>query len=432
VALPVVGAALVIAGGTRHGAGGAEAVLALRPAQWTGRLSYSLYLWHWPVLILAAAAVGRSALPFTENLPWLALAVGLSIASFFLVEQPVRHTPRLVGRHLRTGAVGVGLVVLALVVPTVALATESGSRAPDRSAGPTLISGSPATLAAELAAAPRITTLPADLAPPLGRTQPNWAGPPQVCSPGYGATSEPACVYGDTAGAHTLVLYGDSHAWMWFDALNLIGLIAHWKVVVLGKGSCPAADLPFVNPSGWGKPGGRFTACDTFHRFALTRIGQLHPDLVVLSQNPDVGPGQVRYGPPVWQAGLTRTLQALPVRPDQVVVLGNIPHFAAAGPQCLVLHRSDVQTCSGTNSRYVVAHNEAERRAARSVGATYVDTTPWFCSRICTDVVGRFQPYWDGFHVTADYSIAVSRMLADALSLGTRTPTTSPTPAPQS
>ena len=421
VALPVLGSALVIAGGTRHPPGGAETLLGWAPAQWTGRLSYSLYLWHWPILILAAEAAGHHDLPFIQNLGWLGLALAASIGSYYLVEQPVRHARALVGRHVRTAALGVLLIVLSLAVATVALKTQSATATgTTHSQSPSLISWSPEKLAAELRAAPQITQIPSNLSPPLADTRSNWPGPPKECSPTFGATSEPACVYGDIHASHTLVLYGDSHAWMWFDAMNLIGLVAHWQVVVLGKGDCPAADLAFINPDGWGTRGARFGACDSFHQFAMTRIAQIHPDLVVVSQNPDFAPGFQRYSPAVWQAGLTRAIHALPVRPDQIVVLGNIPHFPGAGPDCLNLHRTDVQACSGTNSSYVMSHNKAEQRAAVASGASYVDTTPWFCSTICTDIVGQFQPYWDGFHVTADYSIAVSRMLADSLALGAR------------
>ncbi len=106
VALPVVSTALVIAGGMARPALGAEFLLRSPPLQWMGRLSYSLYLWHWPILIIAAQHVGH-ALSVKENLLWLLVALALSIGSYFIIENPIRHwifLSRSAGRSLVLGA----------------------------------------------------------------------------------------------------------------------------------------------------------------------------------------------------------------------------------------------------------------------------------------------------------------------------------------
>ena len=96
VAIPVLGAALVIAGGMAAPKWAAESVLGLRPFRWVGRISYSLYLWHWPILIIAADQAGKTSLPFRENVVWLLLALALSVVTYTLVENPIRHARRLV------------------------------------------------------------------------------------------------------------------------------------------------------------------------------------------------------------------------------------------------------------------------------------------------------------------------------------------------
>ena len=125
VAVPVIGAGLVIAGGTAVPRMGVEVLLRLSPFQWFGRLSYSLYLWHWPILIIAADEAGKTTLPFRQNILWLILAVVLSIATYELIENPVRHARAFRGRSWLPVGVGVVLVATSLVVATVALDANS-------------------------------------------------------------------------------------------------------------------------------------------------------------------------------------------------------------------------------------------------------------------------------------------------------------------
>jgi peptidoglycan/LPS O-acetylase OafA/YrhL len=116
VVLPVVGTALVIAGGTARPAWGAELLLGRRPLQWLGLISYSLYLWHWPILIIAAERRGSTTLPLSDNLLLLLVALALSIVSYLLIENPFRHWSFLVSRRWVSIALGACLVAATLGV----------------------------------------------------------------------------------------------------------------------------------------------------------------------------------------------------------------------------------------------------------------------------------------------------------------------------
>jgi peptidoglycan/LPS O-acetylase OafA/YrhL len=90
VALPVLGTALVIAAGTIAPGAGAAVLLAVAPLRWLGDRSYSLYLWHWPVLAIGSLHVGRD-LPLAQDLGLVAVAVVASALTYRLVEDPLRR-----------------------------------------------------------------------------------------------------------------------------------------------------------------------------------------------------------------------------------------------------------------------------------------------------------------------------------------------------
>ena len=99
VALPVVGTALVISAGTACPVWGAESMLRLRPFQWLGLISYSLYLWHWPILTIAAQRTGSSTLPVFDNLRWVLVALALATLTYLFIEKPFRHADFFVSRR---------------------------------------------------------------------------------------------------------------------------------------------------------------------------------------------------------------------------------------------------------------------------------------------------------------------------------------------
>jgi peptidoglycan/LPS O-acetylase OafA/YrhL len=331
VAIPVVGAALVISGGTRNPRFAAESVFARGPLQWIGKLSYSIYLWHWPLLVIAADAAGATSLPFRRNIIWLIVALIASVASFYLVENPLRHARlSMLGRWTPIG-LGAVLIAASLIVATVYInvhAAPSSSTSPltsGRNDAVTAVAGSTAEVSQIVREAATINKLPADLTPALSAVSSSWGGPPSTCWPSVGQSSIPACMFGDPSGTHTMVVYGDSHAGMWFQALNSIAMQDHWRLAYLGKGWCPANSLPYQNPPGFGSKGGEYSACDQWHRFALNRINQLHPDLVIITQEYSGKPDGTDYSSAQWQQGLAKTISQIHVPKDKVVVLGNIP-----------------------------------------------------------------------------------------------------------
>jgi len=414
VVVPVVGTALVVAGGTPVPRFAAERVLRVGPLQWLGRLSYSLYLWHWPILVLAAEYAGQTSLPFHRAVWWLGLSVAVAYATQRLLENPVRHARVWAGRRWLPVGVGVLLIATSLVVATLAVAV-GGNGPAGRAVPEPPVPLTPAQLHGVVAASVHIQKLPANLTPSLADVRADWGGTYPPCWPTFAQSTVGACVFGAAHATKTMVLYGDSHAAMWFGTLDDVATFFGWRLIVLAKGDCPSVDLPFANPAGNGPPGGTFAACARWHSYALQRIAAARPDALIVTQNPDLGPGGKKYSAAEWKAAMVRTIHELPVPVAHVLVLGNIPETVHSGPECLAANPDAVQRCSAPNQPYAVAHATAERRAAAATGAGYIDPDPWFCSTTCTDVIGRYQPYWDGYHVTASYAHVLGPALATAI-----------------
>ena len=108
-----VAVAAVITSAVQPGNGPLRAVLSVRPAVWVGRISYGLYLWHWPVIVVMTPA--RTGLSGWElSLARIAVTVAIATLSFYLVELPIRRgrLRRRVAFALPTAFVGAGVAVL--------------------------------------------------------------------------------------------------------------------------------------------------------------------------------------------------------------------------------------------------------------------------------------------------------------------------------
>jgi peptidoglycan/LPS O-acetylase OafA/YrhL len=114
-ALPVLGTTGILIGGMTGPRFGARVLLEVLPLRWLGDISYSLYLWHWPLLILGSAYLGRT-LNTGENLMLVAVAILLSALSYYLLENPIRNKASL-RREPQHALVFWPAAVAAVVVP---------------------------------------------------------------------------------------------------------------------------------------------------------------------------------------------------------------------------------------------------------------------------------------------------------------------------
>ena len=418
VAVPVVGAALVIAGGVGAPRWGTELLLKVRPAQWLGRLSYSLYLWHWPILVIAAQYARKSQLPVWQNLGWVLVAVALSIGTYRLVENPVRHSGLGPRQSVLLGAI---LVVATLLLLTFFL-TFNVTEASGYHIDPVRSSAVQAEL---VAAAPRIKELPHPMIPPLNPSVDEFGGSLEnnACASGTAQTTERICVLGDRQGKNLLVVYGDSHALMWLPAFLWIAQTAHWRLVVLSKPYCPAIPLTIANPPTLGTVNSPDVVCDKWHSWATRWINAHDPQKLVITQEsiyrvPVPGAASPRWADASdWRTGLDALFSSLTTSRSRTVILGNAPVLPQPGPQCLAANPSNVQACSSPATSAVQFSNQVEQSTAGTLHIGYINTVPWFCSSVCTAVIGKYNVYLDGAHINASFASYLEVLLGQALHL---------------
>jgi peptidoglycan/LPS O-acetylase OafA/YrhL len=416
--LPVLGAAAVIAGGCVNPD---AAVFGSGPMRQIGALSYSWYLWHWPVLVIAPFAVS-SELGTTGKLAAAAVAFGFAALSYALVEHPLRSDPDYRTYPIKAAQLGVGITVavalLALLMPMLPAHTPLGlGSVADVTLGG---NGSRRTLelAKQIKAASTTKNLPANLKPSLRDARLN---DPEIyrdgCHLDYDVLKTPAKCgrFGDRKGRTTMVLFGDSHAAQWFPAMQTIARQRHARLAVFTKGACAAAAvkiyLPLIKRS--------YDECVTWRRNAITQIRTLHPSIVVMSSNADGGDALGVHGgqDDAWTRAWEQTTKQLTQSGTRVVYLNDTPWPKQNVPECLAEHPRNIQKCAASVQKAAgSARRTMVAKAVSKDGATVVDPMPWFCSLSdCPVVVGNILVYKDDSHISVPYSTLLAPLLSEKL-----------------
>jgi peptidoglycan/LPS O-acetylase OafA/YrhL len=431
--LPVLGAVLVIGAGCAAPSQGCGRVLGLSPMRAIGRISYSWYLWHWPVLVLAPALLDHP-LGLAGRLTAALASGGLAVLTLRFIENPLRFAPRvrrspLISLALGGAATAIAVCVGVALLPSVPTPVGRGApaAAPTFTVAPvpagSTIDGYDAAVQqafaqaqAAIAASADLKAVPSNLNPPLAdlaAEQKEFRFNGCVRQP-Y-ETGQPECATGDIASTTTVALVGDSHAAMWNPAFQQIAAQRHWRLETMGKMACPFIDVHIT--SYFRRLIEYFQQCEQWRGQIIARLRAEHPRLVVVSVWRGYGTDDKLTGfnayDPAWLDSLTRVVQQLRGTGAAVLVLGPIPSPHKSVPICLSGHLDDATACSLPRSTTV---NEpgiaAEAAATKAGGGQYADLTNLFCTTDrCPVVVGNSLVYLDTGHLTLDYS----RLLAPVM-----------------
>jgi peptidoglycan/LPS O-acetylase OafA/YrhL len=404
--LPVLATAVVIAGGCGGSPAWLDRVLGVAPVQFTGRISYSLYLVHWPLLVVPAVAAGTSSLlSGVPALIALAATVPLAVVLHFTVERPFQTAGWSTRRRPRT-------ILLAALVAGVVVAGAAGAASADVLRRPLDAGQTAAPVPIE--PVPVFSDfVPSNLLPSLKDAA---ADLPATYADGCRVGPDDSalasgCSYGDLGADTVVALWGDSHAAQWVPALEVLAQQQGFRLDVYMKTSCPSVDVPMVTD------GVLDVTCNRYRDNVVAALAADPPDRLVISNfagYDDYGTTGLDTG--VWAAGMTALLAQVPHTVD-VTVITDTPQFAVTPSTCLAAHLTDALACSLARDEALDAGwRESEATAAVAGGARVVDLNDYLCDPdTCGLIIGDRLLYRDPHHLTASFAATLAPQLSEKL-----------------
>jgi peptidoglycan/LPS O-acetylase OafA/YrhL len=356
-ALPsVAGAALLIAAVHGGDAGAVGRLLRTAPLTWIGKLSYPLYLWHWPLLAFyRATTLGDGAT--ASRLLLCLLALALAWLTYRYVEQPLRTLANPRGRLLLAGAAA------SMLLAATAFAWNLQAR---REA---LGNDDPAARAAEV-------DRPSDgLRCHYQRGSSDF--PRQNCE------SRPRV-------APTIAIWGDSMALAWKPLAWRLARERQTSAIAWSRDSCPPVfDFRMEN----GKPPDAH--CDDFVRYVAGEVKGMQTLILVMHMGSRAVAERV--------AGLAPTVDAVAPHVRRVIILGPTPQMLDSVPKCL--RAGQPRGCAVSRAEFdAIAQPQLAQLhaiAARHRNVDVVELGDFFCTaQECPAVADGHALYWDEYHVS--------------------------------
>ncbi len=399
--LPVLGAAALITAGLPGRGSPQRHVLMSSPVLvWFGGISYSLYLWHWPLLVIAASIGGE--LSVFGGVAVVVFSILPAYLSTRFIENPLRTRWGMRSHSRRAFVLGAVCIALSIAAAGAVLATLHASSAATAVRGHSAIG---AASIAEGEAPPPATRVPRQLTPSLVVAHDdNPAIYPDGCHLEVSATEPVECAYGNADGP-LILLTGDSHAAQWFPALEELAKANGLRLVSMTKSSCPFADVE-IELEKQSRP---YSECSEWNRNVREYIETSQPAAVFTST---LGAYSTAEPAARLAEGLRSSWSWTADQGIAVIALADTPYMGANVPDCLASHIDAPQECASPRSE-VYPHQGLEARAAADVEGVHVlDLNDKICpGAICEPIIGDVLVYRDQHHLSATYS----RTLAPAL-----------------
>jgi peptidoglycan/LPS O-acetylase OafA/YrhL len=401
-------------------------LLATAPFVSLGSMAYSLYLWHWPLLIFWLSHTGQSRVNFGEGAIVLLVSGVLAWLTTRYVETPLRYrgaaspTPAVpLWTRLRRPTIVLGSIVGLLGVTLTATAFGwrehvTVQRANGKELSTLSTRDYPGALALlNHAKVPKLPMRPTVLEAKNDLPETTTDG----CISDFDNSDVINCTFGDTSAQRTIALAGGSHAEHWITALSLLGQRHHFKVVTYMKMGCPLTteQLPLVMGDNRPYPG-----CREWNDRVMPQLIADHPDFVfTTSTRPwNIKPGDVMPATyiGIWQTLSDNNIPILAMRDTPWMVRNGEPYF----PSDCLASGGDANSCGIKRSAVLSEHNQTLDFVGQFPLLKPLDMSDAVCRKdICRAVEGNVLLYRDAHHISTTYMRTMTNELGRQIGAAT-------------
>jgi peptidoglycan/LPS O-acetylase OafA/YrhL len=410
--LPTLGTAAVILSGWGEGSQGPGRLLGLRPLVWVGGLSYSLYLWHWPLRVFA-----DELWPGGTARAWaVLLSVVPAYLGYRLVERPVHHTPRLARSTRRSLTLGAALSLVGVLagIPLITAPAVFQTK-PPTGALPPLEQLGAGTLGETPSADPAAYAVDdwGWLTPDPERAgEDRPSADVDRCQVDERTSTPVRCEFGVKDGPLTIALVGDSKALQWLPALERAAPGQGWRIITYGKSSCAfAAGRTELSRA-------HYQSCDDWNEAVIRQLVADPPDLVVTSTQADAALRGDKVSRSALVDYLARRWKGLQRAGVPVAVIGDNPGSPSDLDSCMARNPRHLTRCAFDRETALANTGlDAQRAAAlKAPGVELIDLTPWICPvERCPVAIGHVVIHRAGDHITATYAATLGPQIARQL-----------------
>ena len=355
-----------------------------------GSISFTIYLWHWPLMIFYKEATGALDIGILPGLGIIGLSVLLAYLTTHYIEKPIltrsqQHNPGSYSTFIRSAKFAIPVVVSALSLKLHFYSMIKDYRADHNLQLKSIEVG----IQTDASTVPYRQFLLAKRLLPQAHME--------GCNQNPASPEVIACDYGDTTANKIIALIGGSHSLQWLPALDAIGKSEGFKVVNITKSLCPFGHLETSDPS-----------CKDWNENVVDHLMELKPTVVVTTSTRAGNNGEKEHVPPSY-INQWRILEELNI---PVIGIRDNPRFPFDPADCLARNKLEPLTCSKTRSKLFLEDNPAKSFADDFDLIKVVDMTDFFCtSETCVTVYNDLIMYGDNEHISVPYAIYLAQAL---------------------